>query len=352
MADVTIFGAGSWGTALAASAARSGCSVLLWCRRPEQARAINASGHNPNYLSSVSLPPGVTATDDPGEGALFSHYWILALPTQTLRGFLPRLSPWCTSRTEICNVAKGIEISTGKRISEIAEELLPKGQYSVLSGPSFAREVAEGLPTAVTVASQNKGSALFWQSRLNTSRLRIYTSSDVAGTEVGGAVKNVMAIASGMTSALSLGDNARAALVSRGLAEIMRLGRLLGAHPLTLAGLAGMGDLVLTCYSSQSRNFRLGEALGRGLTLGEAKDEIGEVAEGAFTVRAVVETGRRMGVELPISEGVYRLLYEGASPEEELEKLMARDLKPEYSAGLLWEPPVVPEDKVGYNPDC
>ena len=351
MADITVFGAGSWGTALAASAARSGCSVLLWCRRPEQARAINSAARNPDYLSSVTLPDGVSATDNPEEGALFSSYWILALPTQSLRAFLPRLSPWCTARTEICNVAKGIEISTGKRISEIAGELLPKGQYSVLSGPSFAREVAEGLPTAVTVASRNRGSALFWQSRLNTSRLRIYTSSDVAGTEVGGAVKNIMAIASGMASALSLGDNARAALVSRGLAEIMRLGKLLGAHPLTLAGLAGMGDLVLTCYSSQSRNFRLGEALGRGLTLEEAKREIGEVAEGAFTVRAVVEMGRKLGVDLPISEGVFRLLYEGASPKEELEKLMARDPKPEYSPGLLWEPPVVPEGKVGYNPD-
>ena len=343
MADVTIFGAGSWGTALAASAARTGSSVLLWCRRSEQARAINASSRNPDYLSSVSLPEGVTATDDPEEGALFSHYWILALPTQSLRAFLPRLSPWCTPRTEICNVAKGIEISTGNRISEIVGELLPEGQYSVLSGPSFAREVAEGLPTAVTAASKNRGSALFWQSRLNTSRLRIYTASDVAGTEVGGAVKNVMAIASGMASALSLGDNARAALVSRGLAEIMRLGKLLGAHPLTLAGLAGMGDLVLTCYSSQSRNFRLGAALGRGLTLEEAKTEIGEVAEGAFTVRAVVEKGRKLGVDLPISEGVFRLLYEGGSPREELEKLMARDPKPEYSPGLLWDSPGCPE---------
>ncbi len=338
MADVTIFGAGSWGTALAVSAARNGSSVLLWCRRAEQARAINASARNPDYLSSVLLPGSVTATDDPEEGALFSHYWIFALPTQSIRSFLPRLSPCCNSRTEICNVAKGIEISTGKRISEIVGELLPEGRYSVLSGPSFAREVAEGLPTAVTVASNNRGSALFWQSRLNTSRLRIYTASDVPGTEVGGAVKNVMAIASGMASALSLGDNARAALVSRGLAEIMRFGKLLGAHPLTLAGLAGMGDLVLTCYSSQSRNFRLGEALGRGLTLEEAKKEIGEVAEGAFTVRAVVDAARKLEVDLPISEGVCRLLYEGTSPREELEKLMARDPKPEYSPGLLWDP--------------
>ncbi|WP_367340886.1 NAD(P)H-dependent glycerol-3-phosphate dehydrogenase [Aminivibrio sp.] len=347
MAELTVFGGGSWGTALAASAAASGHSVCLWCRRSEQARAISATGKNPDYLRDIPLPAGVSATSGIEEAALFSHYWILALPTQTLREFLPGLGAYCTGRTEICNVAKGIEIDTGKRISEIVREILPVGLYSVLSGPSFAEEVARGLPTAVTVASGNEGSALFWQSLLNTSRLRIYTSHDVAGTETGGAVKNIMAIASGLASSLGLGDNARAALVSRGLAEIMRFGEAIGAHPLTLAGLAGMGDLVLTCYSTQSRNFRLGMALGRGLSLEEARKEIGQVAEGAYTVRAVTEAAASLSVDMPISRGVHRLLYEGASPAEELERLLTRDPKAEYPPAILWGSSSCPEKESG-----
>ncbi len=336
MAEITIFGGGSWGTALAVSAAKSGHSVLLWCRRAEQARAINAASRNPDYLQSITLPETVTSTADPEEAALFSSHWILALPTQSLRAFLPALDRFRIPETEICNVAKGMEISTGARISAIVSDTLPEARYSVLSGPSFAGEVAQGLPTALTAASGNEASSLLWQSMLNTQRLRIYTSSDVVGTETGGAVKNIMAIASGMTSALGLGENARAALVSRGLAEIMRLGEALGAHPLTLAGLAGMGDLVLTCYSAQSRNFRLGLALGRGLSLEEAQREVGQVAEGAFTVRAVAESAHRLSVELPVSQGVYRLLYEGSSPQDEMERLIARDPKAEYPPSLLW----------------
>ena len=308
MAELTVFGGGSWGTALAASAAASGHSVCLWCRRSEQARAITATGKNPDYLRDIPLPAGVSATSGIEEAALFSHYWILALPTQTLREFLPGLGAYCTGRTEICNVAKGIEIDTGKRISEIVREILPVGLYSVLSGPSFAEEVARGLPTAV---------------------------------------KNIMAIASGLASSLGLGDNARAALVSRGLAEIMRFGEAIGAHPLTLAGLAGMGDLVLTCYSTQSRNFRLGMALGRGLSLEEARKEIGQVAEGAYTVRAVTEAAASLSVDMPISRGVHRLLYEGASPAEELERLLTRDPKAEYPPAILWGSSSCPEKESG-----
>ncbi len=336
MAEITVFGGGTWGTALAVSAAKSGHSVMLWCRRAEQARAINATSHNPDYLQAIELPEANSSTSDPEEAALFSQYWILALPTQTVRGFLPALAPFCGKETEVCNVAKGIEIGTGARISAIVSETLPEVRYSVLSGPSFAGEVAQGLPTALTAASRHETSALLWQSALNTQRLRIYTSSDVIGTETGGAVKNIMAIASGMASALGLGENARAALVTRGLAEIMRLGEALGAHPLTLAGLAGMGDLVLTCYSTQSRNFRLGLALGRGLSLDEAKLEVGQVAEGAFTVRAVAESALALSVELPVSQGVHRLLYEGSSPQDELERLIARDPKAEYPPAMLW----------------
>lgn len=345
MTDLTVFGGGSWGTALAAAAAKTGHSVRLWCRRSEQARAINALGINPDYLKGIPLPAGLAATSDPEEAAAGSRLWILALPTQSLRTFLSSLSPGLADGAEICNVAKGIEIDTGRRISQIVEEVLPGAPYSVLSGPSFAEEVARGLPAAVTVASARESSALLWQSLLNSQRLRLYTSGDVAGTETGGAVKNIMAIASGLASSLGLGDNARAALVCRGLAEIQRFGGALGAHPLTLAGLAGMGDLVLTCYSVQSRNFRLGAALGKGLSLDDARAEIGQVAEGAYTVKAVVREAERLAVDMPISEGVWRLLYGGASPEEELERLLSRDPKPEYPPRAFWGSGKLPGEK-------
>ena len=344
MAELTVFGGGSWGTALAASAAAAGHSVRLWCRRSEQARAINALGMNPDYLKGIRLPAGISAVSDAEEAAA-SKLWILALPAQSLRRFLASAAPFYTPGTELCNVAKGIEIETGMRISQIVEEVLPGAPYSVLSGPSFAEEVARGLPAAVTVASAAEASALLWQSLLNTPRLRLYTSSDVAGTEVGGAVKNIMAIAAGLASSLGLGDNARAALVCRGLAEIQRFGACLGAHPLTLAGLAGMGDLVLTCYGAQSRNFRLGAALGRGLSLEEAGAEVGQVAEGAFTVKAVVSEAKRLSVDMPISEGVWRLLYCGASPEEEMERLLNRLPKPEHPPGAFWGGESCPPEK-------
>ncbi|MGI6253194.1 MAG: NAD(P)H-dependent glycerol-3-phosphate dehydrogenase [Aminivibrio sp.] len=337
MAELTVFGGGSWGTALAAAAAAAGHSVQLWCRREEQAKAINSLGRNPDYLKDIPLPSGLTATADPKEAALASRLWILALPTQSLGEFLAGLGHFFTDGTEICNVAKGIEIETGRRISQIVGEILPQAPYSVLSGPSFASEVARGLPTAVTVASDRESSALLWQSLLNSSRLRLYTSGDVTGTEIGGAVKNIIAIASGLASSLGLGDNARAALICRGLAEIQRMGGALGAHPLTLAGLAGMGDLVLTCYSVQSRNFRLGAALGRGLSLEAAISEVGEVAEGAYTVKAVIKEAERLSVDMPISGGVGRLLYGGASAEEELTRLLSRTPKPEYPSWAFWQ---------------
>ncbi len=336
MADLTIFGGGSWGTAFAVSAARSGHSALIWCRRREQAAAINSTGRNPDYLQSVELPGAISSTSDIREAALFSRLWVLALPTQSIRAFLNSLAPFYDAETEICNLAKGLEIGTGSLVSEIVTGLLPRGSYSVLSGPSFAAEVAKGLPTALTVASANVKSTLMWQSLLNERTLRVYTSGDVTGVEIGGAVKNIMAIASGMAAALGLGDNARAALVSRGLAEIMRLGEALGALPQTLAGLSGIGDLVLTCYGEQSRNFRLGTALGKGKTLEQAQREVGQVAEGAYTVLGVTELANRLSVEMPISSGVRRLLYEGASPKEELEMLVSRDAKAEYPASLAW----------------
>ncbi len=339
METITVFGAGSWGTALADLAARRGHDVVLWCRHEDQARAINATGHNPRYLSDAPLNPSLDATSDIGEAASHSGRWILAIPTQSLRETLLRLAPLSPSGLSACNAAKGIEIGSRKLIHEIVKEILPQARYSVLSGPSHAEEVIKGQPTAVVVASSDGGEAALWQGLLNGGTFRVYTGTDVVGVEVGGAVKNVMAVAAGVARAMGLGDNAVAALVSRGLAETMRLGARLGARPLTLAGLAGVGDLMVTCYSHHSRNFRLGLALGEGLSLEAALESLGQVAEGATTVKAVVALARELNVELPLAEAIHRVLYDSVPPARVLEALFLRDPKPELPPGLDWETP-------------
>lgn len=337
MEAITVFGAGSWGTALADLAARRNHDVVLWCRQEEQARAINATGRNPRYLSEAPLCPSLNATGDLEEAASHSKCWILAVPTQAIREVLDRLVPFSPEPLSICNAAKGIEIASRKLIHEIVLEILPEARYSVLSGPSHAEEVVAGQPTAVVVASSDSREAAFWQGLLNGGTFRVYTGTDVVGVEVGGAVKNVMAVAAGVARAMGLGDNAVAALVSRGLAETMRLGARLGARPLTLAGLAGVGDLMVTCYSHHSRNFRLGLALGEGLSLDEALARLGQVAEGATTVKAVVALARELNVELPLAEAVHRVLYESIPPARVLEALFSRDPKPELPPALDWE---------------
>jgi len=332
---ITVFGAGSWGTALASHLSHQGEDVTLWCRRAEQAKAINITGRNPDYLKDIDLPEKLTATSDLEE-ACSTDKFIMAIPTQSVRGFLEQAKPFLQEGVHLCNAAKGIEISTGKRISEIVAEIVPSTKYSVISGPSHAEEVALSKPTAVVIASMSKVEASMWQKLLNKGFFRVYTTSDVIGVEIGGAVKNVIAIAAGMASEMGLGDNAMAALVSRGLAEVMRLGAKAGANPLTFAGLAGIGDLMVTCYSSLSRNYRLGRAIARGKTLESAKNSLGQVAEGAYTVKALVEHAKELGVELPIAEAVYQVLYEQKTPNSLLEELFSRSPKPEMPPEIHW----------------
>lgn len=337
--NITVFGAGSWGTALAAMAANMGHSVALWCRSEEQAKIISESGRNDRYIPGVNLPTNISSTSDIVSAIGHSNLWITAVPTQALRSLLSNIN---SSRpgiagTSICNVAKGIEIGTLKRVSQIVQELAPESKYTVLSGPSHAEEVIRGLPTAVVVASDFHEEASLWQHILNGNSFRIYSSNDVCGVETGGALKNVIAIASGLAHSMEMGDNATAALVSRGLAEIMRLAVAMGAHPITLAGLAGIGDLMVTAYSRHSRNFRLGMALGNGLSLDEAVTSLGQVAEGAYTVKATVALGDKLNVELPISKSVYRVLYENMSPKDAIRELMDRDPKPEYPPHIFQE---------------
>lgn len=336
MKSITVFGAGSWGTALADHLCRAGHDVTLWCRRAEQARSINLTGRNPDYLTDVDLATGLTATSDLEEAASLSERYVMAVPTQGIRSFLSHAAEILPEGYPLCNVAKGIEISTGYRISQIVETVSPGVKYTVLSGPSHAEEVARMKPTAVVAASRFPEEARIWQEIFTARYFRVYTSDDVTGVETGGAVKNVIAVAAGIAAAMGLGDNALAALVSRGLAEVMRFGAKNGAHPLTLAGLAGIGDLMVTCYSDLSRNYRLGKAVGNGVSPQQAKEELGQVAEGFYTVAALVAQARKLGVDLPITEAVYRILYENVSPTQAVDELFARELKSEVSPEVFW----------------
>jgi len=335
MENVSVFGAGSWGTALANLLGENGHNVTLWCRRADQARTINVTGENPKYLRGHPISPNVTATSKIEE-AVESSLWVIALPTQTIRSFLTDVAQIAPLRPYICNVAKGIEIMSLSTVSGIVKDVMGDVSYSVLSGPSHAEEVIQGLPTAVVVASLDHEVAERWQAIFSRSTFRVYTSNDVVGVEIGGAVKNVIAIAAGIAKAIALGDNTLAALVSRGLAEIMRLGAKMGANPLTLAGLAGVGDLVVTCFSDHSRNLRLGLAVGKGKSMAEALGELGQVAEGAYTVKALKEMGRKVSEELPIVDAVYDILYNGIAPEEALNALLLRDPKPELPPAMQW----------------
>lgn len=334
MKKIVVFGAGSWGTALAQLLASQGREVVLWARGAEQVRAMIATGRNPKHLKDFDLNPRIEFTSNLEEAAAASTLWVSAVPTQAMRDLFGKLYPLAPSCLSLCNVAKGIEISTGMMPSQVAAELLPGAKFSVLSGPSHAEEIMTDSPAAVVVAGPSE-EAKAWQTCFMTSRFRVYSSEDVIGVEVGAAVKNVIAIGTGIARAMGQGDNAVAALVTRGLAEIMRLGARMGANPLTLSGLAGVGDLMVTCYSMHSRNFRLGLELGRGVSFQEAVENLGEVAEGAYTVRALAEHAEKLGVEIPICRAVHRVIYEGANPEQAMSELLLRSPKPEFPA-MLW----------------
>lgn len=327
--NLTVLGAGSFGTAISHYAAKLGHDVRLWCRDAAQAETINAKRVNPRYLKDLELHELVKADSDFESSVVFADKIILAIPTQSLRSLLERLAKLNLKGKKILSLTKGMETGTGKLPHKIAEEVLPGISYSALSGPCHAEEVVREQPTAVVVASQSHETAMEWQRNLNSPLFRIYTSDDLLGIELGGAVKNVIAIAVGISQSLNLGDNAKAALATRGLAEITRLGAMLGASPLTLAGLAGAGDLMVTCYSNHSRNLRFGLALGRGLSMEDAASEIGQAIEGIRTAQALVSYAREADVELPIVEGVHSILFGGASVNQAFEKLLFRDPKPE-----------------------
>jgi glycerol-3-phosphate dehydrogenase (NAD(P)+) len=331
-ARVAVVGAGSWGTALAALLAKAGREVTLWSFEDHVVSEVRDHGENRTYLPGVALPAALRVTSRLEEAVGSAEYVVSVTPSQFVRSVMSRAAPHLPSDAILVSASKGIETSTQKRMDEVLAEVLGHDlgdRFSVLSGPSFALEVARGEPTAVVVASTHPAVADRVQALFQTRAFRVYTNSDVVGVELGGALKNVIALAAGVTAGLGFGHNTLAALITRGLAEITRLGVALGAQPSTFAGLAGMGDLVLTCTGALSRNRSVGYRLGKGETLEAILREMHAVAEGVKTTQAVHDLARRKGVEMPICEEVYLMLVEGKRPVDALQSLMGRDPKPE-----------------------
>jgi glycerol-3-phosphate dehydrogenase (NAD(P)+) len=330
---IAVIGAGGWGTALSVVAARAGRGVKLWSRSASVVEEINRERTNGAYLAGHEIPASVRATCDAAEALRDAELVILAAPSHATRAVLEGLSEFARPEMIFVSATKGVEVETGGRISEVVSDVLGEraaASFVCISGPSFAREVAAGEPTAVVAASNDERSARLVQSALSARSFRVYTNQDVVGTELGGASKNVIALAAGMLSGLGLGSNSQAALVTRGLAEITRLALAEGARLETLMGLAGLGDLVLTCTGALSRNRRVGQELGRGRSLDEVLEGMREVAEGVRTTRALMLLARRRGVELPITEEVNAVLYENKSARAAVESLMSRPLKDEF----------------------
>ena len=326
---VAVLGAGSWGTALAIEFARSSHEVLLWGRDPEVAARIEADGRHPRRLQDYPLPPSVRGSADLGEAFAFAETLFVSVPCASLRPLLAISPPSDGAGLRLVSTCKGIEPETLKRMTEIMAEAYPAAAVAALSGPTFAEGVARGDPTAAVVASRDPEVAHRIQSGLSSPVFRLYSSDDVVGVELAGALKNVVAIAAGIISGLGFGPNTLAALVTRGLAEIARIVRARGGQDRTIHGLAGIGDLMLTCTGQQSRNRFVGEQIGRGRRLADVLVEMPEVAEGARTCLAVPRMAAEAGVEAPIAEAVVQVLYENVPPREAVEGLMTRALRPE-----------------------
>ncbi len=326
---IAVYGAGSWGTALALQLARNGLQVWLWDIDAEHIKQLEVARENTRYLPGVTLPDNIHCSSDLAEVAGKSDQHLIVVPSHGFRALLKQLVPLVQDGGQIAWATKGLELDTGKLLHQVIQEELPDNDYALVSGPTFALEVAKGMPTAMTVAASNQAFGQAMAQAFHGDNYRVYTSDDVVGAELGGAIKNVLAIAAGISDGLGFGANARAAIITRGLAEIMRLGTRMGASPETLMGLTGVGDLVLTCTDDQSRNRRLGLALGEGKQMDEAIAEIGQAVEGAKSARSVGKLAEREGVEMPICATVYRILYENLSPRQAVQELISRTRKSE-----------------------
>lgn len=331
---IAVLGAGSWGTALAIQFARSGRPTLLWGRAEDDPAAMQKVRENARFLPGAKFPDSLRAEPDLERVLTEAPIVVIAVPSHAFRAVLTRMKPLLQPGTRLAWATKGFELATGLLPHQVAREVLGPGKaMAVLSGPTFAREVGMGLPTAMTVAANDKEYARELAENLSGENFRAYTSTDIVGVEVGGAVKNVLAIGAGISDGLGFGANTRVALITRGLVEMTRLGVALGAQPATFMGLAGMGDLVLTCTDDQSRNRRMGLALAAGRSVKEAEEEIQQVVEGVLAAEAVHRVAQAAGVEMPICEQIYRILYEGANPQVAVIALMKRELKSEFAPG-------------------
>lgn len=332
---ITVVGSGNWGTTLVWLLARAGRAVTLLVRTAEEAARLRTEGENARYLPGVALPPGLAIDDNPANALRDAGVVLLAVPSQTMRHNAAAIRAHVPVEAVVLSCAKGFERATLLRMSEvIAAELgAERERVGALSGPNIAREIVENKPAVSVVATYGAAPARAAQALLTSPMFRIYTSDDVVGVELAGALKNIIALGAGISDGMRAGDNAKAAFMTRGLAEIARLGLVLGANPLTFAGLAGLGDLVATCASPHSRNRRLGQALAEGLTLEAAKAQLGQVAEGITTVLAARELAVRCGVDMPVNEQLHAILFQGKEPRAAIADLMQRELKPEL-AGL------------------
>lgn len=328
--SISILGAGSWGTALALQAARNGCETMLWGHNPQHVCQVKQARENQRYLAGFSFPENLYVTDNLQQAVNFSELILLVVPSHAFKNTLIAIQPFLTANSQIAWATKGFDSETGALLSQVAVSVLGNDiNTAVISGPTFAKEVAQGLPTALTIASNSERLANNLTSHLHNQYFRTYTSSDIIGVQVGGACKNVLAIAAGIADGLGFGANTRAALITRGLSEIMRLGIKLNGQADTFMGLAGLGDLILTCTDNQSRNRRFGLALGQGQSQQQALVEIAQEVEGIGAARQAYLLSKQYQVEMPITEQVYKVLFENLEPKIAVQNLLNRDQKPE-----------------------
>ena len=330
--NITVIGTGGWGTALAVLLHGNGQAVTLWGRLPEEVDPILANRENKLFLPGVKVAAEIQVTLDTAAALRSAELVVLAVPSHGMRPICRQVREFVPAPALLLHVAKGIENETGARMSEVIAAELPKNRVGVLSGPSHAEEVGRGIPTAVVVASSHSGLATVAQRVFMNERFRVYTHDDVVGVELGGALKNVISIAAGCCDGIGFGDNTKATLCTRGLAEMARLGAALGGRPETFSGLSGVGDLIVTAFSRHSRNRAFGERLGRGETVAQIIDSTKTVAEGVKTAKSVWQLAQRLRVDLPISRQVHRILYEGQPPLQAVRDLMTREAKPEFAA--------------------
>jgi glycerol-3-phosphate dehydrogenase (NAD(P)+) len=340
MEKICVLGAGSWGSALALVLAKKGYEVSMWTLNEEQANKINKTRENIEYLPGVLFPNNIAVTTNLEEAVVDSRIIVLAVPSQAIRSVSKQIKPFVKDEQILVDVAKGLEKGSGLRLSQVCEQELPKNPYVTLSGPSHAEEVAKDIPTTVVVASQDLEIAQIVQDVFMSPKFRVYTNPDIVGVELGGALKNIIAFGAGICDGLGYGDNAKAALMTRGISEIGRLGAAMGANLSTFAGLSGIGDLIVTCTSMHSRNRRAGILIGQGKNLEETLEEVKMVVEGITATEVAYEVAKELNIDMPITNAIYSVLHNGSNPNEVVIELMMRNKTHEMEE--------VVDDKLGF----